>query len=79
MPRGASRPIGAGWNSAGVHLAQVRRDSQRELRLREDVALQIDARRDLDDRNAFALQAKHATFRDIDDLLPLRDRARTGK
>ncbi len=52
---------------------------QRKFGLREHVALEIDARRDLRHRHALALQPHHAALGDIEDLLPLRDGARAGE
>ena len=64
---------------ARVHLADVLRDAQRKLGLGEDVALEIDAGREFRDRDAVLLEPQHATFGDVDDFLPLRDRSRAGE
>src|SRR5271166_1385366 len=62
-----------------VHGLQVRRDPQRKLSLREHVTFKIGAGRKFDDGHALALEPKHTALGDIENLLPLGDRAGARK
>ena len=70
---------GRGMKQRRIHLPQFRSHPQRKLGLTQDVALQVDARRQFDNRNAFRLQAKDATFRDVENFLALSDCSRARK
>ena len=80
LPRRAQFQIeGLRLEQRRVHFAAVVRDPQRKFGLGENIALEIDAGRDLGDRHAFALEPHDTTLGHVDDLLSLRDRARAGE
>src|SRR5579872_5637500 len=62
-----------------IHLSKVVRDAKRKLGLRENVALEVDAGRDLGDGDPFALKSKHASLGDVDDVLTLSECAGAGE
>ena len=55
---------------ARVHHAGVAHDG-REVHLREDVALDVDSRRDLDQLHAVASAAEHAALGHVEHRLPV--------
>src|SRR5271166_1984007 len=62
-----------------VHGAKRRAYPQRDLRLTQNVALQIDARCDLSNCEPFQLQFHYASFGDINNILALLSRPPTAE
>ena len=68
----SASPMGSGPEQACRHLPEVVGDRERERRLPQHVAFQVDAGRDLDHLRPAVCQAQHAALGDVEDVLPLR-------
>ena len=67
--KSAARPIGPVAYRRAVHLAEVVGDARPEAHLPEDVALDVDPGRDLDQHQAVGLEREHRALGDVADLL----------
>src|SRR4051794_41403622 len=59
-----------GPEQARIHGCELRRDRRAEAHPAEDVAIEVAARRDLDELDAALAQPEHGALRHVEDALP---------